>query len=747
MNRIRLWTKYSLTHTHSRLAILITLTLFVTVTATGLISYNVSKNVLKSEINQPEMQSLMINQDQIEKLIKKADRIAIEILFNPFTNDFLKNENVSHSNTTNLIAYLSSFKVSENFKAIYVYDSSNRKIVSSDGGYVSDPAYLADTSWLHDTETVDKMAIVNGHTDSGSSRVTLYRSIVINGKKAGMVVIDLKPDVLFAGLRPKLSDSIQKSLMITDDKQDLVYAFSAPHAISDPDRSILSQFEQQGYAEKKMDGQKIMFFYLTSRYTGWKYVSYIPSDLLLENIGIIRTIVWTLSLLFVAIGIISIAYYNQKAFKPLRRMQQLLGKYKTDYRKADLLDIERFASKMLEDHTMMTRQIRESVPESRRRLIESIFFNKISLSEMRHRWELHFPDWSNDCFITANMSIDQYEEWSKHLGESDVRLFKFAMQNMSEEMLSKTDRLVIMEHGDEGFIILLQPLDNEQDTLAATIESLRKLQSEVDRLLKLSVTIGISQPVTDYAKLQAGYRQSLSAVQCRFFDGYGKVHLFADHGYEDAGRLNDRWSDDMIAQLAAGNLDAAKSVLSELFDVIASRNYSPSELLGVLEHVQLNLEQLAIKNGDDGFAMYSGLSTMHADDIRQHFLSLMDEINRKVEQKLTSKPSVMVSRMVDYMERHYNDNIGVKEIADSVGASIYSANQWFKQESGQTVFDYLTKMRLEKAKGLLKTTDLKVFEIALMVGYQNENSFIRAFRNYTKITPGKYRELDSLEQI
>ncbi|WP_028611686.1 helix-turn-helix domain-containing protein [Paenibacillus harenae] len=746
MNRIRFWTKYSLANTHTRLAILLTLTIFVTVTATGLISYNVSKNVLKSEINQPEMQSLMINQDQIENLIKKADRIAIEILFNQFTNDFLKSENVSYSNTTNLIAYLSSFKVSENYKSIYVYDIPNQKIVSSNGGFVSDPAYLSDTSWLHDTETVDNMAIVNGQTDSGSSRVTLYRSIVINGKKAGMVIIDLKPDVLFAGLRPQLSDSVQKSLVITDDKQNLVYAFSAPHTNSGSIHSILSQIGQQGYAEKNIDGQKMMFFHLTSPYTGWKYVSYIPSDQLLENMGIIRTIVWTLSLLFVAIGIISIVYYNHKAFKPLKRMQQLLGKYKKDYMKADLLDIEKFASKMIEDHSLMTRQIRESVPESRKRLIESIFFRKISLSEMRHRWELHFPDWNKDFFIAANMNIDQYGEWSKHLGDSDVRLFKFAMQNMSEEMLSKTYHLVIMENVEEGFIILLQPMHEEHETLETTIEHLNKLRSEIQRLLKLSVTIGISHPISDYAKLHVGYRQSLSAVQCRFFAGYGQVHLFADYVYEEPGSLNDRWSDEILAQLGAGKLNAAQSEISELFNMISSRKYSPSESLGVLEHVQLKLEQLAIRNGDDGYAMYPGLSTMHADDIRQHFLCLLDNINRGIEQKLTSKPSVMVSKMVDYMERHYKDNIGVKEIADSVGASIYSANQWFKQESSQTVFDYLTKMRLEKAKCLLETTDYKVFEIALMVGYQNENSFIRAFRNYTKITPGKYRELGSFEQ-
>jgi AraC-like DNA-binding protein/ligand-binding sensor protein len=64
----------------------------------------------------------------------------------------------------------------------------------------------------------------------------------------------------------------------------------------------------------------------------------------------------------------------------------------------------------------------------------------------------------------------------------------------------------------------------------------------------------------------------------------------------------------------------------------------------------------------------------------------------------------------------------------------------FKNQTGQTLTDYLTRVRINKAKELLKETSLSISEITFEVGYQNFSSFYRAFKKLEKISPSEFRK-------
>ena len=81
------------------------------------------------------------------------------------------------------------------------------------------------------------------------------------------------------------------------------------------------------------------------------------------------------------------------------------------------------------------------------------------------------------------------------------------------------------------------------------------------------------------------------------------------------------------------------------------------------------------------------------------------------------------------------DNLSAK-----VGMSRTSLANRFKTLVGTTMFDYLTKIRLQKACNLLKTTNLPVYSIAGKSGYQSEISFNKVFKQHLKVTPGQFRK-------
>ena len=93
----------------------------------------------------------------------------------------------------------------------------------------------------------------------------------------------------------------------------------------------------------------------------------------------------------------------------------------------------------------------------------------------------------------------------------------------------------------------------------------------------------------------------------------------------------------------------------------------------------------------------------------------------------------------EFLKEHYQHDISLQEIADRFFLSREYISRKFKHEFNKTITDYLMKIRMEKAKQLLETSSLKIYEIAHYVGYQNEKYFSKVFKKLVGLTPIEYR--------
>lgn len=93
----------------------------------------------------------------------------------------------------------------------------------------------------------------------------------------------------------------------------------------------------------------------------------------------------------------------------------------------------------------------------------------------------------------------------------------------------------------------------------------------------------------------------------------------------------------------------------------------------------------------------------------------------------------------DYMMSNYRKRIHLDEIAQVACLSVNHLLRTFKQAYQQSPHQFLTRIRLQQAKYLLKNTDYPVGEIVDIIGFECPSSFIRLFRNSFNVTPGQYR--------
>ena len=101
--------------------------------------------------------------------------------------------------------------------------------------------------------------------------------------------------------------------------------------------------------------------------------------------------------------------------------------------------------------------------------------------------------------------------------------------------------------------------------------------------------------------------------------------------------------------------------------------------------------------------------------------------------------SYSVSKAVRYIREHYAEQLSLTQVASYVSLNTDYFCRRFKEETGSNFSNYLTRIRLEKARELLKTTNKKVYEVAECVGYENLSYFSTIFKKHYCINPFDFR--------
>nr|WP_082708812.1 helix-turn-helix domain-containing protein [Marinobacterium profundum] len=123
----------------------------------------------------------------------------------------------------------------------------------------------------------------------------------------------------------------------------------------------------------------------------------------------------------------------------------------------------------------------------------------------------------------------------------------------------------------------------------------------------------------------------------------------------------------------------------------------------------------------------------------QALIVLVLSLIRDNEPSVASEHFDIGQQVKNYIDEHYREAIGLKSMAADMRISHYYLAHKFKAAVGCSPIQYLIRRRIGEAQSLLINTDLSATEIATMVGYDNSNYFITAFKKVVGITPSNYR--------
>jgi AraC-like DNA-binding protein len=753
LKSLKHWASYFYSNKNSRLILAVTIGLFIIITITGYSLYYSSKSVLQAEVSEPQIHLLRIGMEAVNNSVTSADQIGINVLLSHLTYPFLNPDyEMKQVEVTHLIEYLDNLTVSPLVESVLLYDKNRQRIVGSTPyGFSSSLSNLADQDWQNYIANLNtnRFTIVDRNknllgVEQKIQTITLFRPVIRDNEITGIIMVNINKKKLFDKIFENYTSQTDASRFVIDSGNHTIYEANNRILSQDHLTAALSQ-QQKNFFDYTDGKERYLISQVTSDITGWKFVSIIPQQRLLQQVNLIRNIVFGLSITSILAGLIGIIVTHYVTFKPVRRIRHLILANQTNSHTLDNRGLEDYFHKLTADLSHVSSIVKHNRGELHAKYIQDLIAGRMSAWEMQDRWHRHFTDWTDLPMFTILISIDNYHQWASPYNEEDQNLLWFAIKNVCTEWMGSRWKLALVER-DQDLLLIVQKTTDHQ-AMKDLREDLSGFMQVIHNMLRTEVSAAVGSEFYSYTNLRNSYLQAELALGYRLYSGYSQINLYSELLVETGSQSIDaQWKQDLLKCLEGSNEGIAIKLLAALKDNMAASTVQPAQAISFFQNLMDSLNSHFADHGmirPNVLRRYNSFwfKTMKLVDIITLFIQVYHESSQLSNHHMHSRDFLVVQQMVHYMKLHLHKNIGVPEIAESVGLSKSSVNTIFKQEMNRTIYDYLTELRMQEVEANLADTDLKIADIALKVGYQNENSLIRAFRKHRSMTPGQFREI------
>lgn len=361
--------------------------------------------------------------------------------------------------------------------------------------------------------------------------------------------------------------------------------------------------------------------------------------------------------------------------------------------------------------------------------------------------ELKLP--TQGLFCTFVISIDDKLSVFENMPERDRQLTSFAVLNICQELIDTHLQGYAFENRQGEFVGILSFETEENEEQLFTLAS--EIKDNILKYLQLSVTIGVGKVVQKLNRICQSYSMAFEAVNQKLFLGKNRVitidNLQTNH--ENEYRFDTVKLERFSSVVKAADEEKLIALTEEVFGELAkSRKVNIKYYQNLCLQFVLLASRLLIEMEIGTEALEMDESVLWEQIFKQETVEDMKglisgyfvKVCRHINDKRSKKSRNVIQQIKHIIHERYRENLTVNDIANEVYLTSTYVCLIFKQETGETINDYITKLRIEKAKELLKDIRNKLYDICYAVGYSDPSYFSKLFRKYTGLSPTEYRE-------
>ncbi|WP_058306658.1 response regulator [Gracilibacillus massiliensis] len=377
----------------------------------------------------------------------------------------------------------------------------------------------------------------------------------------------------------------------------------------------------------------------------------------------------------------------------------------------DLLTILRKVKKEMEAQPVHYAKI-----DTKEELYDHLCKGSLSTEEISHQAKALQIDLMASCYTVL---VVEYGEETKHLAtllQNDQALF----------FVKETKWIVILKHDVEHMLIKL--INQLRESLSTTVFGIGSIETRTEH-----ITLSYENAIEAYS-----YSRAIQSYTSTMF-----LHE-NDDIYQDLMRAADRRK--LIHFLKFGQLNQVSRFVQHYSEFILNKK----ERSNVLIYYFLLDFTITIKHHIEETDQYDDDCVKMIQQVEEGIYKvqsteqIVDYMNNMLlplfSRKDTGKYAKVIQQVKQVVsERYHESSLSLQQIALEVNISASYLSNIFSKEMKQTITEYLTKARIEKAKELLELTNDKTYEIAYKVGYNDSHYFCHIFKKITGMTTKEYK--------
>lgn len=394
---------------------------------------------------------------------------------------------------------------------------------------------------------------------------------------------------------------------------------------------------------------------------------------------------------------------------------------------------------------------RKSLPAMREQLVMGILEGRIAGERARAMMETYEICLDSPFYVVAAlyMDVNPREEQPQ-----PAQLFTLSLKDMVQDYLMNRTRFFSTAFLDQVIVIFMLDEREEIDQVLYHLDQICKMGF---RVLKSSVTAAVGQICANTDALHTSYEEAVNAMEYRSILGSGQVLYINDIEpcSEENILVTEHEFQNLVHAVKLGNRDETNVAIAQIMDSIRKEPISPgqyqllfmellSELMKIGRAYKLHPNQIFGEHAGSWQELYRMVTV---DELEGWLQEVGTNLRHVLRHERRDSAARLTEQAKAYIEEHYKESdLSADSLCRCLNVSAAYFSTIFKREVGMSFVAYLTKIRLEHALELLRTTEDKTYIIASRVGYMEPNYFSYVFKKQYGISPSKYRAEMSVKE-
>ena len=369
------------------------------------------------------------------------------------------------------------------------------------------------------------------------------------------------------------------------------------------------------------------------------------------------------------------------------------------------------------------------------KLLDFLHYNRKGMAEELNKTAVPF---GKKALKIIGVSLRNPGETMELLKDSYGGLLSFAMKNVLTEHLEKYTNGIVLEENYARYYMIVD-LENTKNSGYLLQEMLGAIKKSLKQLFMLRLSFGVSETGNGLECLPELYMQAGRCLQYAFLFPEGTIlssEMLKKTDLPEVlrGKYHGLTEDSRLPARTRKALEQEEKLLSEPDFRILVRFF--------IHLVDVEIGDAVLDGANRFDLVHQTIDRMQYaedfDDLASLFLDCQEKLEAYTRRMDSlSKPVAMA---VEFIHKNYKEDLSLAQIAEYVDLSPNYICSLFKKETGGNLTGYVMEYRINRAKELFFSTNMKSYEIAEACGFVDESYFSKSFKKVTGIAPSEFRK-------